>query len=74
MGFSERAQNILSKGIYLAENQNHNFGSWWRTICIPIDPKKKRTLKRIVTDHMKVKFISSGCCSLWSCCCFWTSL
>lgn len=31
MGFSEHAQNIISQGIYLAGNQNHNFGSWWRS-------------------------------------------
>ena len=72
MGFAEYSQNMISKGIqqririlFWFKKEHFNATSHQHQI--------KRTNKRIVTDHMKVKFISSGCCSLWSCC-FWTSL
>jgi|UniRef100_A0A804M5S8 hypothetical protein len=78
MGFSEHVQNTISKlkftllsgefflkkpqFRFVMEEHLHQFTQSKRE-------RKKGTLKRIVTDHMKAKFISSGCCcssSLWT--------
>lgn len=59
------------KGICLAGNQNHSFGSWWRSICSTqqtskidsLTPKKKGTQKDCDRSHESEAYFFRGAAS-----------